>query len=69
MMDTRSRMTGQMRYRVQPRWFNDPLVVLQVEVDVDDGPTDSNGMPMWLAGTFWRDAKPEDLQFLPKASA
>ena len=36
-------------------------VVLQVLDKVGDGPPDSNGMPEWLAGEYWRDARMEDM--------
>lgn len=52
--------TGKMRYRHKPRMFKHSLVVVQVEVKFEDGPDDHNGMPEWLAGVKWRDARPDD---------
>lgn len=57
------RPTGNTRFRVQG-WTH--LLVLQVQVEFDDGPPDSNGMAMWLAGKMWRDARTEDLAALPQ---
>jgi hypothetical protein len=48
--------------------FNKKLVlVLQVEVTWDEGPSDSNGMPEYLPGRGWRDATVIDLQRLNAA--
>lgn len=53
-------LTGEVRLRLQTRWFRPPLLVAQVEVCWGEGPPDSNGMPSYLAGRGWRDAKVED---------
>ena len=39
--------------------FNNKLI-LQVLESRRDGPEDFNGLPMWLAGTVWRDANDTD---------
>ena len=59
-MDT---LTGKTRVRAQRLgWFNRKTVlVLQVHVTWEDGPSDSEGMPTFLAGKGWRDAQVEDL--------
>jgi len=57
------RLTGKKRYRVENGWLFKG-VVLQVEVQWDDGPDDWQGMPEYLRGIMWRDARPEDLQYL-----
>lgn len=59
------RLTGNVRFRTERRLFKDDVVVLQVEVVYGDGPSDSNGMPEYLAGQGWRDAQVRDLQFVP----
>lgn len=58
------KFTGRTRYRELPRVLGHSLLVLQVEVRFGDGPPDSNGMPLYLKGATWRDAKVEDLSFL-----
>lgn len=58
------RLTGKVQYRIEHKWIQPSLVVLQVEEQWDDGVDDHNGMPSYLAGKRWRDAEPEDLQFL-----
>ncbi|UIS24797.1 hypothetical protein AXL1_02 [Stenotrophomonas phage vB_SmaS-AXL_1] len=61
--------TGRMRLRAQPRkgFFGsrEPLLVLQAEVDVPDGPPDSNGLPQWLATRTWVDAQVKHLPIIP----
>jgi len=59
-------LTGKTRYRVSDYGFLTKrlFVILQVEIIWSDGPTDWHGMPEYLAGKGWRDAKPEDLQYL-----
>lgn len=37
------------------------VVVLQILRKYKDGPDDSNGLPTYLAGEAWEDAKVEDL--------
>lgn len=59
--------TGRIRYRTERRMFKPDVLVLQVEVEYGDGPSDSNGMPEYLAGKSWRDARPEDLAFTAAA--
>lgn len=44
--------------------FRTNLLVLQVYTAWDEGPLDYNGMPEYLPGEGWRDAKPEDLAIL-----
>jgi hypothetical protein len=64
----RTTLTGATRYRTERRLFKPDVLVLQVEEHTTDGPPDTNGMPEYLAGTYWRDARPEDLQLvLPRA--
>lgn len=58
------KLTGKTRYRILNRFVRNDLVVLQVEESYDDGIDDYNGMPTYLAGKRWRDAKPEDLQWI-----
>ncbi len=41
--------------------FGKPVLILQVHEKYPDGPPDSYGMPTYLAGERWRDAKVEDL--------
>ena len=55
------RLTGNIRYRSQHRWFGSDMLVLQVEVKRDDGPPGYDDMPMYLGGLIWRDAIVEDL--------
>lgn len=58
------RLTGRMRLRSHSSisWLTRfAVLVLQVEVTRDDGPPDHNGMPEYLAATYWRDATAEDL--------
>lgn len=61
--------TGRMRLREQHRSgliFSKPsLLVLQVEVDVPEGPPDSNGLPQWLATRTWMDAQVKHLPIIP----
>ena len=61
-------LTGKIRYRTESRWFRDPVVILQVEEMFGDGPPDYHGMPTYLAGVRWRDAKVEDLLDLKAGS-
>lgn len=50
------------RYRVgKEGLFGNPVLILQVFVTWSDGPDDHNGMPEYLSGSGWRDAKVEDL--------
>lgn len=56
-----TKLTGRIRYRYQGRWFKPPLLVLQVEEEYDEGPPSAYGMPTYLAGVHWRDARIEDL--------
>jgi len=53
--------TGRTRYRTERRWFKPDVLVLQIEVRFEDGPPDHHGMPIYLKGSRWRDATPEDL--------
>lgn len=57
--------TGRTRYRQQRRMLGPPLIVLQVEVTFSDGPGDSNGLPEYLGGTTWVDARLEHLSLIP----
>lgn len=52
------------RYRLgKEGWlFRTPVLVLQILEQHDDGPSDENGLPHFLAGERWRDATVEDLQ-------
>jgi hypothetical protein len=52
------------RYRLgkEGRLFRTPVLVLQILEQHDDGPSDENGLPQFLAGERWRDATVEDLQ-------
>jgi hypothetical protein len=56
--------TNKKRFRVEKRLFGPDLVVLQVKVKWRDGDPDCQGMPNYLAGEGWRDATPEDLQWI-----
>lgn len=60
------RLTGRVRFMHQVRGIFQRKVqlVVQVEETYDDGPTDHNGMPEYLAGTAWRDAQVKDLDAL-----
>lgn len=58
------KLTGNIRYRVTHTLVRPSKVLLQVEIVWDDGPDDWHGMPTYLKGKGWRDAKPEDLQYL-----
>jgi len=60
------RLTGNTRYRIQNLCFRPSVLVLQVEIEFGDGPSDHNGMPQYLAGKIWRDAVVSDLRLLPK---
>ena len=60
MIALNERLTGEVRLRLQIRWFRSPLLVVQVHVAYGDGPDDCYGMPQYLAGNGWRDAKVED---------
>jgi hypothetical protein len=54
--------TGAKRYRVEPRWFRTPLVVLQVEVHAEGYEvTDSYGGGMDVNHCYWRDAQVQDI--------
>jgi hypothetical protein len=58
------RLTGKQRYRVETigGFFNrHQVLVLEVEVLRGDGPSDFHGLPTYLGGTIWRDARPQDL--------
>ena len=55
------KLTGKIRYRIEKRLFKNPILVLQVKEEFDDGPPDFNGMPTYLAGVQWRDARVEDV--------
>jgi hypothetical protein len=37
------------------------VLILEVETSHSDGLPDANGLPEYLAGTCWRDARIEDL--------
>ena len=52
-----NRITGKTRYR---SGFN-KVLILQVEENLGEGPPDFDGMPKWMPGVIWRDAKVEDL--------
>ena len=60
--------TGGLRYRSKKRWFGDPVLIVQIEVEKQwpEGPPDCNGMPTYLAGSciLWRDATVTDLPVL-----
>ena len=62
-------LTGKVRYRSAKLGLLGPTVlVLEVEEHTSDGPPDFNGMPTYLSGKYWRDAKVEDLGLiLPKS--
>lgn len=57
-------LTGKTRYRAEGRLFSTHVLILQVECKRPDGPPDGHGLPQYLAGTFWRDARTEDLSEL-----
>jgi Lon protease-like protein len=61
---SRAHLTGEYRFRTLSRVFAGPLLVLQVEEWVPDGPPDGNGLREWLEGYRWRDAKIEDLEVI-----
>lgn len=46
------------RFRVQPFTCK---FILEVQLAFGDGPGDSNGMPDYLAGTVWTDARLEHM--------
>lgn len=50
------------RYRLYKPLFKPPVLILQVKVRWKDGPIDHNGLPSYLAGEGWRDARPEDFR-------
>ena len=58
-------LTGKTRYRVETRWFKNPLLVVQVEVHRKGSEvTDSHGnWTLDFDDYIWRDAKLEDLKF------
>ena len=65
------RLTGSFRYRPKTRLFRRPLLILEVEVEVQHGPhydMDGFGQIEQLApaGSYkiWRDARMEDLPFV-----
>lgn len=60
-MSTTKTLTGATRYRTERRLFKPDVLVLQVQEHTTDGPPDSNSMPEYLTGTYWRDARAEDL--------
>lgn len=62
-------LTGRTRHRVMSRLFYDDAVVVQVEVNRPNGPEDYNGVPIYPACTFWRDATPDDMMRLKEATA
>jgi len=50
------------RYRVGKEGvFGKPVLILQVFKSYKDGPSDSYGMPEYLAGSGWFDATVEDI--------
>lgn len=59
-------LTGKTRLRVQRLGLFGlrSALVLQVHVRWTDGPSDHNGMPSYLAGEGWRDARVEDMSAL-----
>jgi hypothetical protein len=61
-------LTGQTRYRCETRglFSKTNLLVLQVEASWGDGPDDCHGLPTYLGGKGWRDARVEDLTLLEK---
>jgi len=61
------KLTGRTKYRLHKPLFGASLLVLMVEEHHSDGPPDFNGMPTYLEGCVWRDARVEDLAFVAKA--
>lgn len=55
-----TKLTGRWQFRIHTPFIGKDVIVLQVEVECEEGPSDHHGMPRWLAGTFWRDATPAD---------
>lgn len=59
--------TGETRLRAQRvglPFFKRTVLVLQVRGTWTEGPSDSHGMPIYLAGSGWRDARVEDLALI-----
>lgn len=60
-MTNNEQLTGRCRVRPHKLVFGSQIrLILQVETHWPDGPLDSNGMPEYLAGVGWRDARVED---------
>lgn len=53
-------LTGRRRFRLKPRLFGDPLIILQVEVKGMVSQYMGGGVDTDFA-TWWQDAKVEDL--------
>ena len=54
--------TGKTRYRVQPRWFTQPVLVLQIEVRRKGFEVvDSQGTTFHRDDCFWCDATVQDI--------
>lgn len=61
------KLTGKIKFRIESSgFFNSEKVILQVEHEWENGPDDFNGLPTYLCGKGWRDAKAEDLQYIKK---
>ncbi|UTC27944.1 hypothetical protein [Stenotrophomonas phage A1432] len=61
--------TGKTRHRIHKTLFREPVLVLQVELSYPDGPGDSYGLPEYLAGRMWVDARMEHLSILPNSQS
>lgn len=59
--------TGNIRFRVcRGGILCKDTIVLQVEMKYPAGPDDYHGMSSYLSGTYWRDARPDDVINNPK---
>lgn len=66
-VETRTTRTDKVRFRLQKRWFKDPVLVLQIEMSIEKRTYD-RFYERWLqwsfGGTMWQDASLEDLSVM-----
>lgn len=65
--EIRTTRTDKVRFRLQKRWFNDPVLVLQIEMSVEKRTYDRfySRWSQWsFRGVDWADASLEDLSVM-----
>lgn len=68
-MGTTDTLTGQVRFRVLKRFLRKTVLILEVEIKFSGTVDDSGGGrcdERAVEGTYWRDARTEDLVFPDK---